>query len=31
MNGKTPVLNDGRYIRANSLFEVIIEYRFALF
>lgn len=32
MNGKTPVLNDGRYIRANSLSsEVIIEYRFALF
>lgn len=32
MNGKTPVLNDGHYIRANSLSsEVIIEYRFALF
>jgi hypothetical protein len=32
MNGKTPVLNDGHYIRANSLSsEVIIEYRFTLF
>ena len=32
MNGKTPVLTDGHYSRANSLSsEVIIEYKFNLF
>ncbi|EUM08135.1 hypothetical protein L465_03667 [Enterobacter sp. BIDMC 29] len=32
MNGKTPVLTDGHYSRANSLAsEIIIEYKFNLF